>query len=303
MAGSSFLCPACGGLVDESRRRAHESHWCPASAQSSSDEETELKRSEEVKELLSPIYCREVAVALALNPRHPFSFQQVSPDIDIKESDHDTGGQVWRSEMVLADYLLHLGTAGHEPRGPVVALGCGSGPLSGYAAASLGLDVLLTDLPETLPLAATNTRHNDAAIDALATAVGDALGRAPQRGRLDFTALPFGAVPPPVREWLGPTTPGLVLCSDCLWGPQRHRALAATLAELLATGQALIAYQRRGREAPFFESCLAHYGLTSERLDISRVLDASLAPLQSAHHRSFNPSDCFFVHRVWKATA
>jgi len=330
----NFICSACGGLVPAARRWAHEEKWCPKRvgnqgvaeiSDDSADDEEDSPIPAEVKALISAQWEASIHAELSFSPSNPLRVAQL-PNIDIacpepaavaaahasykRHEDHATGGQLWWSELVLAEYLAlrHCSTQ----RGRIaVALGCGTGPVSAFTAAALGFDVLCTDLKEVVPLTQQTALANTDALSAARKALG--LGTEPV-GKLDFLPLPFGEnLSEEVSSWLcnarEAASPGepeqsqlLVLCSDCIWQAHRHRALAVTLAELLRApkSEALIAYQlRQGAELRFFE-VVTHYNLKSARLnDVIEAVELVRFPPQLLAS-SLDPRGNFFVHRVWR---
>jgi len=317
--------------VPTARRKAHDEKWCPCRAgthglaEASDDSEEDDLISAEVRALLSPQWEASIHVELSFSPDSPLRVAQL-PKLDVENPDpaavaashaaynrheeHATGGQLWWSELVLAEYLA-LTCCSPQGGRVAVALGCGTAPVSAFTAAALGFDVLCTDLPEVVPLTQQTALANADAISAARTAL--ALEPKPS-GKLDFLPLPFGEnLSEEVRSWLcrareaaAPREPKqcqvLVLCSDCIWQAHRHRPLAVTLAELLrlAGSEALVAYQLRGgAELRFFE-VIAHYNLKSARLDdVNRAIDRVRFPPQlRASVR--DPRGNFFVHRVWR---
>eukprot|EP00811_Abedinium_folium_P002823 NODE_12598_length_1214_cov_10.183993.p1 GENE.NODE_12598_length_1214_cov_10.183993~~NODE_12598_length_1214_cov_10.183993.p1 ORF type:complete len:296 (+),score=81.46 NODE_12598_length_1214_cov_10.183993:73-888(+) len=111
-ADGNYVCSACGGLVPEARRRAHTEQWCPAlaagagaGADSSASEDENI--SAKVKALISPQYMAEIPVTLSFSPV-PFCLSQRHDESTGKynrHADYATGGQLWWSEVVLAEYL------------------------------------------------------------------------------------------------------------------------------------------------------------------------------------------------------
>mmetsp|Transcript_67335 Transcript_67335/g.128225 ORF Transcript_67335/g.128225 Transcript_67335/m.128225 type:complete len:388 (+) Transcript_67335:65-1228(+) len=364
-ADASFLCVACGGLVREARREAHETLWCPSlkavrtpsdgsihvSTSTIADSEEDDEDSDldekgfyhlpvELRRLTSSQYEPVLSVDFSFAPGCTLNLEQQMPPSGGLKADHDTGGQLWWSELVLAEYLVESrrhGTraacscskaiarpeasaepggletcgGGHEQPLRALALGCGAAPASCFVAAALGWDVLLTDLEEVLPM----TNRNLVSNIPLVAALGRAAGReGASSGRMATAALAFGQpLSATVRKWAGAGGISLVLCSDLIWEAHRHKPLAATLAELLAPPLAasdncevLVAYQRRQLAELDFFSVLPHYGLTHERLDVSasvRRARFSKQLLEQIRRSGTDSADWFFVHRVWRPLA
>ena len=80
----------------------------------------------------------------------------------------DEATTIWDAGLVLANYLCEGrggGWSGRLKGRRAVDLGSGTGVV-GLAAAALGADVVLTDLPECLPILELNVRQNAAAVAA-----------------------------------------------------------------------------------------------------------------------------------------
>lgn len=304
----NYICPACGGLVQEARRQVHTERWCPSLAGDDSDSDAIEDRPIplEVLALLSPQYAAEITPELSFAPGAALHVAQSNQDLydeGSRHSDHATAGQLWWSEMVLAEYLALRarrpadGPSGVGKKAVAVALGCGSAPVSAYVAAMLGWDTLCTDLPEVLPMTQQNSLTNHRARQAAHQAIAPGC----MAGCLDFLPLTFGEpLPKATSEWL--EAHGgirLILCSDCIWEAHRHRPLADTLTQLLSPSgsEALIAYQmREGDELQFF-SIVEHFNLQSERMDVTEAIRRVRFPKQFGRN---DPCAHFCVHRVWK---
>lgn len=311
----SYVCTACGGLVRLSRRQAHESQWCPVLAAGSDDEDEADKDhvSMEVKALLSPQYNARMPVELSFAPRAPLVFSQdiaESPFSHERHADAATGGQLWWTELVLAELLVlqRRGPPGGErelgERPAALALGCGGSPVSAYVAAALGWEVLCTDLPQVLPLARKNFESEKQSFDTICLALAgeSETQRVGAGGSVDFLPLPFGEeLPEETSAWIE-SRGGvqLVLCSDCIWQSHRHRPLAVTLNRLLQRpgSEALVGYQMRQREELKFFGTIEHYNLRSEPLDATGAVGRAKFPPQFACKA--DAASAFFVHRVWR---
>jgi len=112
----------------------------------------------------------------------------------------------------------------------VLELGCGGAPLAGLAAAALGCDCTLSDLPPVAPLADANCRRNLRALDAARRARG-APPLAADGAGLEVVALDLRAPLP--RRVLARAPFAAVVCSECVWRADLHAPLARTLAALL----------------------------------------------------------------------
>ena len=164
-----------------------------------------------------------------------------------------TGTMVWECGIVLAKLLDHW-AAGNMPQTnqlsaalsfparsrPAIAdgaaltglrvleLGSGTG-IGGLAAAALGASVILTDLPEVLPLLAANCTANRTVIN---SAGGTAIARAADWADVWGTMASHSAAPPePSQE---ARDFDLVIAADVLYQPSHAQldALATALAQL-----------------------------------------------------------------------
>jgi len=306
---ASFLCGACGGLVLESRRAAHMEYWCtglpeecpPAGGAEDADgAEGGSRIPTDLRRLLSPQWAETVSPVLSFAPQVPLQMEQEREEVEVdRHNDFATGGQLWWSEVVLAELLAFRRPGGEAP-GAALGLGCGAAPVSAYVAAALGWEVLCTDLPEVLPAMRKNASANAQALEQLHAALEPGC----PKGRLDFLPLPFGESAPEAEAWLEARGGAmLVFCSDCIWQDCRHRALARTLAATLRApgSEAWIAYQLRQQHERRFFPVLEHYGLRSEPLDATEAVHRTRFPKQF-EGRS-DAAEHFLVQRVWRPAA
>lgn len=144
-----------------------------------------------------------------------------------------TGLQVWDAGIVLLRFVALAPVAAVLATHPrVVELGSGTGVV-GIGAAALGGDVVMTDLPEVLPL----LRHN-VALNA------EIVARA--QGSLSVVELRWGvgAVP---RELVDPE---LVLLSDCIFETAAATLLVETLEQLCTQPRTTVLLANEQREHP-----------------------------------------------------
>lgn len=217
----------------------------------------------------------------------------------------DTGGILWLTEQVLAEYVaslaMHLdlfprahasnepmnvfdeaefASSGSSGKGTVLVLGCGSSPLSGLVACSFGWNVVLTDLGAVVPQAQRNVARN---LPALQAACQSALPS------ISVRHLPWGdadmlAAALDDRE-VGPL---LVLCSDCVVKRSWHAILLETIALALCCtapgcGAAFVAWEQRD---PFVEDAFVKRAQSDAfGFDVSR-----LAVEDAVHRVPWSPS-------------
>lgn len=333
MTEASYFCAACGGVVQLARKEAHDRFWCQAAGTGSaadgseeSEEEQEAGAQEipqEVLRLTSSQYDPELRLGFSFAPGVTLRVAQRVTASGRKErhTDHETGGQFWSGELVLAEFLaLDCQRAAEGPRdlpapgcrGRAIALGCGAAPASAFVAAALGWHVLLTDLEQVLPLTRSNVGANQTALAMLSVALR---GEGAECGELATAPLPFGEpISEQVRSWAGAEGFNLILGSELLWQAHRHRALASTLAELLAPplsrgagSRALVAFQRRGMSEEGFFGLLAREGLGHRRCaEAAEAVRQTQLPEQLRREiamRDMDPAEWFFVHHIWSLFA
>lgn len=190
--------------------------------------------------------------------------------IETPNSGLGTGTTVWDGSVVLAKYLEHttppLGLAGRR----VLELGAGPG-VTGFAAAALGAEVALTDLPYVIPnleAAATRNAHLPGR-----TRVAELDWFTPEEA---LAAAPFLA------------TADVVLGADVVWLEELIPGLVRTLALLLrrAGSFALIAHQTRSTR--------------SDQLLFQQLAGAALrveAVPRTLHHPAFS-ADIIAILRI-----
>jgi predicted nicotinamide N-methyase len=246
---SSYQCSDCNEVVSDSRKAQHEKFWCPSIPPSSDDlvlddEPTPLPLPDQAfhNHQLHKITSVTLSTGLQLSFEERSIFSRTS-----------TGGALWKSELLLAEYVLH----NCSPRQRVLELGCGAAPCAGLAAASINCNILMTDISDVCSLAEVNLRRNAAAVQE-ARGGGVSLGR----DEYDTCVLDWGAAALPQRvQDLLPFS--FIICGDCIWASATHEMLAASIARLLdASTRCAIAFQRRSdEEEHFFQSVCPRHGL------------------------------------------
>ncbi|KAF8782854.1 Protein-lysine methyltransferase METTL21D like protein [Argiope bruennichi] len=136
----------------------------------------------------------------------------------------DVGSVVWDAGIVLGKYLDNFQKTNDMLAGKIVIdIGSGTG-VAGLFGAVLGAEVILTDLPEVIPLLEKNIELNKNIIKGAATA------SVLEWGKLDKNF--------PV--------PDLILVSDCIYYDMSVEKLVPTLVELSDTStEILISYEDR----------------------------------------------------------
>ncbi|CAL1273610.1 unnamed protein product [Larinioides sclopetarius] len=136
----------------------------------------------------------------------------------------DVGSVVWDAGIVLGKYLDKLQETKDALTGKIIIdIGSGTG-VAGLFAAALGAEVILTDLPEVIPLLEKNIEQNKNIIKGAATA------SVLEWGKLDKNF--------PI--------PDLILVSDCIYYDMSVEKLVPTLVELSdANTEILISYEDR----------------------------------------------------------
>ncbi|XP_072175452.1 protein N-lysine methyltransferase METTL21D-like [Diadema setosum] len=139
----------------------------------------------------------------------------------------DVGCVVWDAALVLAKYLETSGFRrryGELTKKRLLELGAGTGA-TGLVACRLGADVILTDLPDFLPLMEMNIQTNESAL------MGSAKARVLKWGDDVADFLP---------------SPDLILMSDCVYYPESVGPLVKTLVDLTNQGgQIICCYEER----------------------------------------------------------
>ncbi|XP_054708914.1 protein N-lysine methyltransferase METTL21D-like [Uloborus diversus] len=136
----------------------------------------------------------------------------------------DVGCVVWDAGIALAKYLDHSNNANNSfVSKTVIDIGSGTGVV-GLFAAALGADVLLTDLPEFIPLIQKNIESNQ-----------DIL-----KGSASASVLVWGE---DVDKY---PTPDIILVSDCIYYDKSVECLVPTLVNLASNKtEVLISYEDR----------------------------------------------------------
>ena len=226
----SWTCGRCGAAISARRRDVHESTWCPAIESTS-------------KRVPAAVHIAAPSIGFATAPAHAstakvklssglhLSFQQQSVFGELS-----TGGAIWRSELVLAEWcatVIPRIAAARELPPLVVELGCGVAPAAGLQALALGASVLFTDLSTVLPFTEANLRLNSSAVSALRTS--NARSEV-SRSCCDTAALCFGSDALPDRlVSLASAQRGIdvVIVSDCIFRAALHAPLARSLRAVL----------------------------------------------------------------------
>eukprot|EP01043_Picozoa_sp_COSAG02_P072065 COSAG02_NODE_13428_length_1396_cov_1.767155_1_plen_240_part_00 len=196
------------------------------------------------------------APASGSNPPREIELRDDGPSLRIAQQFRGTTGpQVWDAGIVLLRFLATAPIAAVlATHARVVELGSGTGVV-GIAAAALGGDVVMTDLPELLPLLQCNIALNAEVV-------------ASAQGSLSTTDLRWGesAVPQELAD------PDLVLMSDCVFENASATLLVETLKQLCTQPgtTVLVANEQREHpknreaEAAFSSAAAAHF--TIERV-------------------------------------
>jgi hypothetical protein len=210
-----------------------------------------------------------------------------------------TGASLWSAEVLMAELTAKLfagyGAKDGDARLKCIELGCGSSPVAGLVAASLGFDVVLTDMPVVLQGAKQNVSHNFGVVEKHAETLHGL-------GRLEACTLWWGEELSAMAKAFAPFD--VVLCADCLYKGELFDPLAATLARLLApivdgassVSQALFVYQRRQNEVDertFFTHTLPRHGLDWKEVPLDKNFIKSTAAFNWLMRRFCN--DCSAV--------
>ncbi|CAH0559387.1 unnamed protein product [Brassicogethes aeneus] len=137
----------------------------------------------------------------------------------------DVSCVVWDASIVLAKYLEELcgQNTGFLKNKNVLELGAGLG-LVGLTAACLGANVLLTDLPEALPLLKLNIDSNKSVLFSC-------------KGAVKFNSLNWG------EKYDNKFNPDIVLMADCIYYKESIGPLIKTLTELTTKDTTIIMSQ------------------------------------------------------------
>mmetsp|Transcript_52388 Transcript_52388/g.170015 ORF Transcript_52388/g.170015 Transcript_52388/m.170015 type:complete len:245 (+) Transcript_52388:36-770(+) len=194
-------------------------------------------------------------------------------DIDGSRALEETGVSVWDAALIFAKALgrqpalLFSGSRGPHPR--VLELGSGTGVL-GIAAALLGAEVVLTDLPALAGLAEQNVALNAESIDAA--------GGSARFGALDWQA-------PDLERFDGQVD--VLLAADPVWRAEQAPLFAAVVRRVLTANRCRLLLARSDRTCvheaaeALFEA-LAAEGLEAEALD-QAMLDSPELPVSARH--------------------
>jgi len=141
-------------------------------------------------------------------------------------ADHEptTGTTLWLSSQLLALYLTHLyGHGGKQQKRRLRAVELGSGVgLAALVLASLGIDVVATDLPVVITqVLKKNIDAHQEVLETVAASRGEVLPRGPriEPGKIDVKVLDWTADPSTWRwdatGWISPRSSGDVECLGC----------------------------------------------------------------------------------------
>ena len=189
-----MTCERCGWELPSLERLAnHTRFWCEQRSEAASDVDSESECDEASLNLarlaLAPRCARATRVKLV------HSALELELEQQSVWGECDTGGALWFSELVLAEWLARRaktssvaaadddgGGVGHDddplptrslpPLPPtrgqrtVLELGCGAAPVAGMVAFSLGAHVVLSDQSKLLPSARRNLELNHARLAA-----------------------------------------------------------------------------------------------------------------------------------------
>ena len=195
------------------------------------------------------------------------------PTVVIEQDPGHVGGIVWDAETVLSHHLVDSlahqassgrpregigsGSSGGRGRGPlagrsVVELGAGTG-LAGLVAHLLGADVVvLTELPDALPLLERNVSR----VASPSSHTGGA-------GALHVDALSWGGALGPASADHAPFD--VILVADCVYVPDLYPLLVNTIRRLGRPGtEVLVAFEQRRRDISGFFDLLSRRGGTGE---------------------------------------
>ncbi|XP_077517847.1 protein N-lysine methyltransferase METTL21D-like [Amblyomma americanum] len=157
----------------------------------------------------------------------------------------DVGCVVWDGALVLGKFIDHKNcTREWDPKKSVLELGSGTG-IVGIIASSFGNDVVLTDLPQFMPLLDKNLEEN----------------RRHLKGKAHAQALEWGAQLAPHI-----VTPDVILMSECVYYEKAVDPLVKTMTELCGPNtEVLLSYEDRDNEANsaavnrFLQGCRQHF--------------------------------------------
>ena len=190
---NNFECLACGETINERRRSQHEEFWCEAiiipddeeNNDNDDDDDKDQNGEDSGCEQQQPVSMAALKVAVQdlgdLNTKvHKITSVQLSSglalsfeELSVFASDTSTGGALWKSELLLAEWMIQEVTTNTKDDDDtpsiinsrsnlvVVELGCGACPAAGMTAAAMGYgQSIMTDRPEVVKLAEVNLRRN-----------------------------------------------------------------------------------------------------------------------------------------------
>ena len=297
---TSFECSICGEIISVARKDQHEKYWCRETAIINispdekvkgllPDEDEEQNEDDEKQPIrnirIAPIAVQVQAQAQArdlqdLNTQvHKITtieFKSIIPagsnqnlefsfefeEISVFASNTSTGGALWKSELLLAEWILRelsgtISTPITEDQPVVVVeLGCGACPAAGMVAAAMGAITIMTDRTEVVKLAEVNIRRNIHTISKIATRKNNTGKKLQQQQQQQTTTIPLppsspkplvkllgrNSIDTAVYEWGDATTIpdrisslaaiDVILIGDCIFSNTTHKKLLQSIARL-----------------------------------------------------------------------
>mmetsp|Transcript_9485 Transcript_9485/g.11790 ORF Transcript_9485/g.11790 Transcript_9485/m.11790 type:complete len:338 (+) Transcript_9485:162-1175(+) len=311
-----YVCSRCNGLISTSRRKNHELYWCEelkreSDAVEEESEERSLKESPldakwNYKSGLQMTFSGPLCHSLLT-----YEFAHIDLKFEIEQQSLfgplSTGAALWYSEIVMAEFMAANKDIDGFPfrcehvkgtrvdmttnkNKTVLELGCGTAPVAGLCALSLGYRVVFSDLQSILP----STRRN---VELNAARIFDYRGFGSLcKETVDVLEYDWNKMIPERVSELSPLS--LVICSDCLYRRELHESLAKVLQGLLKKDTlhksggsdekdetvALISFQVRSdnkEEFLFFTESLPRVGLCAESINIKGILSSMKMPTKS----------------------
>ncbi|XP_064480232.1 protein N-lysine methyltransferase METTL21D-like [Ornithodoros turicata] len=141
----------------------------------------------------------------------------------------DVGCVVWDGALALGKYIDRSNSVGQwKTNSKILELGAGTGAV-GLIASCFGNDVLLTDLPELLPLIKMNVNENERIL----------------KGEVDVRSLQWGSCAENCKD-----KPDVLLMSECVYYEESIEPLVQTMTDLSGPRtQTLLSYEERDNEA------------------------------------------------------
>lgn len=270
---SSYTCSSCGEIVATSRQAQHEEFWC-----SSIPDDVEVEAHQpnqhglantlqDLNQSLHKITNIELSSGLKL------SFEEIS----VWSSGTSTGGALWKSELLLAEWVIRRSLS---PSDIVLELGCGACPAAGMTASAMGCTAIMSDVANVVSLAETNLKRN-------ALNVTKARNSQINRNNYDTLIFDWGSDKIPARLSSLSTPISVILIGDCIFNDSTHVILLKTITQLNATfvsAKIILAFQRRGTvEADFFALAKEEYDFQTAAVEDVEGLITKLDSNTSAH--------------------